>query len=56
MKGLKLGGMAFSDIHANFLINTGKGRSSEALELIEHGRTAVKEKFGINLETEVIIL
>ncbi|MBI9080154.1 MAG: UDP-N-acetylmuramate dehydrogenase [Pseudodesulfovibrio sp.] len=56
MKGVRLGGMAFSDLHANFLINTGNGNSRNALELIEHGRITVKEKFGINLETEVIIL
>ena len=56
MKGLKLGGMAFSDIHANFLINTGGGTSKDALKLIEHGRTSVKEQHGINLEMEVIVL
>lgn len=56
MKGVRLGGMAFSDIHANFLTNVGGGTSKEALELIEHARTAVKERFDINLEMEVIVL
>jgi UDP-N-acetylmuramate dehydrogenase len=56
MKGLKLGGMAFSDIHANFLTNVGGGTSKDALALIEHGRTSVVEKFGVNLEMEVILL
>lgn len=56
MKGLTLGDMAFSDVHANFLINTGTGTSRDALELIEHGRTAVRDAFDITLETEVIIL
>ncbi len=56
MKGLRLGGMAFSDIHANFLINEGNGTSKDALALIEHGRTSVVEQFGTNLELEVIVL
>lgn len=56
MKGARLGGMAFSDLHANFLINTGGGTSEDALELIDRGRERVKEQFGIILEMEVIIL
>lgn len=56
MKGARLGGMAFSDIHANFLINTGSGTSEEALELIEQGREKVQEQFDIKLDMEVIIL
>jgi len=56
MKGVQLGGMAFSDIHANFLVNQDNGNSTDALALIEQGREAVKEKFDIILDTEVIIL
>lgn len=56
MKGTRLGDMLFSDIHANFLVNKGKGTSDAALELIEMGRAAVKEQFDVNLEMEVIIL
>jgi len=56
MKGTRLGGMTFSDIHANFLVNLGNGTSKEAVDLIEYGRISVKEQFGINLEMEIIIL
>jgi UDP-N-acetylmuramate dehydrogenase len=56
MKGVRRGHMAFSDMHANFLINLGGGTSAQAQELIEIGREAVKAAFGITLETEVIIL
>lgn len=56
MKGVTIGGMGFSDIHANFLVNLGTGTATEAVELINLGREAVKTKFGITLETEVIIL
>lgn len=56
MKGRRLGDMAFSDIHANFLVNLGNGTSSDAMALLHEGEKAVKEQFDITLETEVIIL
>ena len=56
MKGARLGGMAFSNIHANFLINTGNGTSEDALELIDKSREAVKAQSDIILDMEVIIL
>lgn len=52
-KGRALGGMAFSALHANFLVNTGRGRAPEAFELIEQARAAVREKCGALLELEV---
>ncbi|MDR2891736.1 MAG: FAD-binding protein [Deltaproteobacteria bacterium] len=52
-KGKALGGMMFSDLHANFLINTGRGTPAEAFELIELARRAVLEKCGAALEPEV---
>lgn len=56
MKGVRLGDMAFSEVHANFLVNLGQGTSDHALELIEKGRAAVMDRFDITLETEVILL
>ena len=56
MKGKTVGGMGFSDIHANFLVNLGGGTSAQALELLDMGKTAVKDKFDVVLEEEVIIL
>lgn len=56
LKGARIGKMAFSEIHANFLVNLGGGTSEEAMELLELGKSRVKEKFGISLETEVILL
>lgn len=52
-RGRQLGGMAFSPLHANFLINTGTGTAAQALELIELGRRAVFERYGIGLELEI---
>lgn len=55
-KGRRLGNMAFSELHANFLVNLGGGRSAEALELLAQAREAVRERFALTLDTEVIVL
>ncbi|OEU70186.1 MAG: UDP-N-acetylenolpyruvoylglucosamine reductase [Desulfovibrio sp. S3730MH75] len=55
-KGKIIGGMAFSEIHANFLVNKGNGTGAEALELLGMATEAVLKKFGVTLESEVIIL
>ena len=55
-KGRKLGGMAFSSLHANFLINEGKGSATAALALLQEAREAVRQRFGIELEPEVRIV
>jgi UDP-N-acetylmuramate dehydrogenase len=55
-RGKKLGGVGFSELHANFLVNHGTGTSEQAVELIKQARDAVREQFGVNLETEVIFL
>ncbi|MBU1042069.1 MAG: UDP-N-acetylmuramate dehydrogenase [Proteobacteria bacterium] len=56
VKGKRLGGMAFSTVHANFLVNEGGGTAAEALELLEYGRAMVFDRFSMNLETEVVVL
>jgi UDP-N-acetylenolpyruvoylglucosamine reductase len=55
-KGRKLGGMAFSSLHANFLINEGKGSATAALALLQEARETVRQRFGIELEPEVRIV
>ena len=55
-KGRKLGGMAFSSLHANFLINEGRGSATAALALLQEARQAVRQRFGIELEPEVRIV
>ncbi|EPR44446.1 UDP-N-acetylenolpyruvoylglucosamine reductase [Desulfovibrio sp. X2] len=55
-RGVGLGGMAFSEMHANFLVNVGDGRSSEAMELISLAQSAVRTRFGLDLELEVKVV
>jgi UDP-N-acetylmuramate dehydrogenase len=54
-KGKKKGGMLFSDLHANFLVNTGNGTATEALELVAEAQEQVFMKHGVRLEPEVRI-
>jgi UDP-N-acetylmuramate dehydrogenase len=55
-KGKSLGGMGFSPMHANFLVNEGRGTAVAALELIAKAREAVKARFGVELELEVRVV
>ena len=55
-KGKSLGGMGFSAMHANFLVNEGRGTSTAALELITKAREAVQAEFGVELELEVKVV
>ncbi len=56
LKGYKIGDVGFSDKHANFLVNHGKGTFKDAMSLITLAQKKVYEKFGINLELEIIVV
>jgi UDP-N-acetylmuramate dehydrogenase len=53
LKGMSRGGMRFSAVHANFLINEGTGGSTDAMYLIELAKDRVYRESGYLLETEV---
>jgi UDP-N-acetylmuramate dehydrogenase len=53
---LTVGGAKVSDMHANFLINTGDASASDIEELGEQIRNIVKEKSGYDLRWEIKIL
>ncbi len=55
MKGFKIGGMKISEKHAGFMVNEGSGTFEDAVRLIREVRRRVKEAFGEELETEVVI-
>jgi UDP-N-acetylmuramate dehydrogenase len=57
MKGQSVGSFAVSDIHANFIVNTGgDARPEDLKQLILQIKEKVLEKFGIQLEEEVQVL
>ena len=55
LRGMRLGGMAFSSVHANFLVNEGEGSFEQAVELIDLAREKVRARTGHELELEVQI-
>lgn len=54
-RGFGLGGMVFSERHANFLENTGHGTSEAALELLDLAQRRVREQSGHELQLEVTL-
>jgi UDP-N-acetylmuramate dehydrogenase len=53
LKGMRIGGAAFSDRHANFIVNLGGARAEDVHRLIELAREKVQQATGILLELEV---
>ena len=56
LKGYRIGDAGFSEKHANFLVNYGSATFDDAISLIELAKKRVFEKFGIDLELEVVVL
>jgi UDP-N-acetylmuramate dehydrogenase len=53
MRGYRRGGAQVSELHANFLINTGEATAADIEGLGEDVRAAVKAKSGIELQWEI---
>lgn len=56
LKGYQIGGAQISTVHGNFIVNVGNATAKDVLELIEHIKKTVYEKFHIQMETEVEIV
>ncbi len=56
LKGFRAGDMAWSGLHANFLVNLGNGTFKDALALIKKAHSRVIDHFGIELELEIKII
>jgi UDP-N-acetylmuramate dehydrogenase len=56
LKGKIIGGACVSEKHANFIINTGNARATDIENLILHVQKTVKNKFQVELQTEVQIV
>ena len=56
LKGYTIGGAQISTKHAGFIVNTGNATAKDIIKLIKYTKEKVKEKFGVELEQEVIIL
>jgi UDP-N-acetylmuramate dehydrogenase len=56
LKGTSRGGVEISPQHANYFVNRGGGTAADVRALIALARQAVRERFGVLLETEVKIV
>ncbi|MCX7046748.1 MAG: UDP-N-acetylmuramate dehydrogenase [Candidatus Sumerlaeota bacterium] len=56
LKGLRRGGAVISPKHANFIMNEGGATCADILFLIALCKRAVKDRFGIELKEEVVIV
>lgn len=56
LKGHRIGDMAFSEKHANFLVNLGKGTFEDAVALIELAQKKVYRQTGIWLKNEIVVV
>jgi UDP-N-acetylmuramate dehydrogenase len=53
LKGYRIGGAEVSELHANFIINCGDATATDIFQLIDYVKQQVKDKWGVDLETEV---
>ena len=56
LKGYRVGDVEISPKHPNFVTNLGNAAFNDVISVIEHVKEVVFEKFGVKLETEIIII
>ena len=56
LQGVRIGGAEVSKKHAGFIVNIDQATAKDYVSLIRHVQATVKEKFGVELETEVRII
>ncbi|WP_353685051.1 UDP-N-acetylmuramate dehydrogenase [Thermodesulfovibrio sp. 3907-1M] len=56
LKGMRIGDIVVSSVHANYFINAGSGKASDFLRLMDIVREKVFKLFSIELEPEIKIL
>ncbi len=56
LKGFSIGGAQVSEKHGNFIINKGEATAVDVKKLVEHIQKTVKEKKGISLTPEWVLL
>lgn len=56
LKGIRVGDIVVSSVHANYFINVGKGRAEDFLKLMDIVKEKVFKSFSIELEPEIKFL
>ena len=55
-KGLSVGDVEVSDVHANFIVNRGGGTAADVISLVRRVQEKVQQTFGIEMAMEVRIV
>lgn len=56
LKGVRVGGVEVSPMHANYFVNTGGGSADDVTTLMRTVRAKVAERWGVTLEPEVKLI
>lgn len=56
LSGERVGNVELSPKHTNFIINLGQGRAEDVKKLLLIIKEAIKQKFGVTLEEEIMII
>jgi UDP-N-acetylmuramate dehydrogenase len=54
--GAAWGGARVSATHGNFIVNEGAATAADVRRLIDRCRTAVRDRFGVELREEIVYL
>lgn len=56
LRGFQIGGARVSDKHCGFVVNMGNATAADVLDVIEEVQERVKERFGVELQPEIVIV
>ncbi len=56
LRGVRVRGAKYSELHTNFIVNVEQASAADVLALIDAGMEKVREKTGVKLELEVIVV
>ncbi len=56
LKNFQIGNAAFSDKHANFIINKGEATAQDVKALIDTAKSKVHARYGIEIEPEIVLV
>jgi UDP-N-acetylmuramate dehydrogenase len=56
LRGHRIGNAQFSEQHANFILNLGGAMASDIVKLIRLGQERTRSQFGVELDTEVMMV
>ncbi|MCQ6279752.1 UDP-N-acetylmuramate dehydrogenase [Bacillus sp. EB600] len=56
LKGFSIGGAKISELHGNFIVNSGNATAKDVLAVIQHVKDTIYDLYQIKMETEVEVI